>query len=129
MCIRDSFWHEISGFAKTAVSEIGKAIGAVSPAYVGCGGIAAVDGPLPIGDILGLAGATLLTVGSVGYGIYQAVKAPSISISKVQEKTGDKVDQRINNPVIFPINPNNFSPVGLFKVPRTGTDVYKRQSL
>ena len=44
------FWGEIWEFAKTAVSEIGKAIGVMSPAYAGCGGAAVADGPLPIGN-------------------------------------------------------------------------------
>ena len=38
------FWSEIWEFAKTAVTEIGKAMGLMSPAYAGCGGAAAVDG-------------------------------------------------------------------------------------
>ena len=80
------FWSEIWEFAKTAVTEIGKAIGVLSPAYAGCGGAAVADGPLPIGDIIGAAGAILLTAGAIGYGIYQATQAPSISIPKAEEK-------------------------------------------
>ncbi len=83
------FWSEIWEFAKTAVTEIGKAIGVLSPAYAGCGGAAVADGPLPIGDIIGAAGAILLTVGAIGYGIYQATQAPSISIPKAEEKEKD----------------------------------------
>ena len=81
------FWSEIWEFAKTAVTEIGKAIGVLSPAYAGCGGAAVADGPLPIGDIIGAAGAALLTVGAIGYGIYQAAQAPAISVPKVEEKS------------------------------------------
>ena len=83
------FWSEIWEFAKTAVTEIGKAIGVLSPAYAGCGGAAVADGPLPIGDIIGAAGAILLTAGAIGYGIYQATQAPSISIPKAEEKEKD----------------------------------------
>lgn len=36
----EHFWSEIWEFAKTAVTEIGKAIGVLSPAYAGCGGAA-----------------------------------------------------------------------------------------
>ena len=79
-------WSEIWEFAKTAVAEIGKAMGVMSSAYAVCGGAALGDGPLPFGDIIGLAGATLITVGAIGYGIYQAAQAPSISIPKVEEK-------------------------------------------
>ena len=49
------FWSEIWKFAKTAVAEIGKAMGLMSPAYAGCGGAAAVDGPLPFGDTVAVA--------------------------------------------------------------------------
>ena len=80
------FWSEIWEFAKTAVAEIGKAMGVMSPAYAVCGGAALGDGPLPFGDIAGLAGAALLTVGAIGYGIYQAAQAPAISIPKAEEK-------------------------------------------
>ena len=80
------FWSEIWEFAKTAVAEIGKAMGVMSPAYAGCGGAAVADGPLPFGDIVAAAGAALLTVGAIGYGIYQATQAPAISIPKAEEK-------------------------------------------
>ena len=80
------FWSEIWEFAKTAVTEIGKAMGLMSPAYAGCGGVAVADGPLPFGDIVAAAGAALLTVGAIGYGIYQAAQAPAISIPKAEEK-------------------------------------------
>lgn len=76
------FWSEICNFFKTAVAEIGYAIGLMSPAYAGCGGMAIVDGPLPFGDIIALAGAAVITVGAIGYGIYRAVKAPAVSIPK-----------------------------------------------
>ena len=80
------FWSEIWEFAKTAVAEIGKAMGAMSPAYAGCGGVAVADGPLPFGDIVAAASAALLTVGAIGYGIYQATQAPAVSIPKAEEK-------------------------------------------
>jgi len=116
------FWSEIWEFAKTAVAEIGKAMGVMSPAYAGCGGAALGDGPLPFGDIIGFAGAALLTVGTIGYGIYQATQAPAISVPKVEEKSKDIViPKEPDNPVIFPVDPNTFNPVGLVKVPRAGT--------
>ena len=83
------FWSEIWEFAKTAVAEIGKTMGVMSPAYAGCGGVAVADGPLPFGDIVAAAGAALLTVGAIGYGIYQATQAPSISIPKADTKEKD----------------------------------------
>ena len=80
------FWSEICEFAKTAAAEIGKAMGVMSPVYAGCGGVAVADGPLPFGDIVAAAGVALLTVGAIGYGIYQAAQAPAISIPKSEEK-------------------------------------------
>lgn len=80
------FWIEIWEFAKTAVAEIGKAMGVMSPAYAGCGGAAVADGPLPFGDMVAVVGAALLTVGAIGYGIYQAAQAPAASIPKIEEK-------------------------------------------
>ena len=116
------FWSELWEFAKAAATEIGKTIGVLSPAYAGCGGIAAVDGPLPLGDVVALAGAVLLTVGAVGYGIYQAAQSPSISVPKVEEKEEDRViPMKPESPVFFPNDPNMFAPVGLIKVFRTGT--------
>ena len=79
------FFSEIWEFAKIAVAEIGKAISAMSPAYAACGGAAAADGPLPFGDAIGFIGAAAITIGAAGYGIYQATKAPSTSISKAEE--------------------------------------------
>lgn len=58
----------------------------MSPAYAGCGGAAVADGSLPFGDIAAAAGDALLTVGVIGYGIYQAAQAPAISIPKAKEK-------------------------------------------
>lgn len=69
------FWSEIWEFAKTAISEIGRAISNLAPAYEGCRNAAVADGPLPFGDTLGAIAAVSLTAGAVGYGIYQASKA------------------------------------------------------
>lgn len=79
------FLSEIIGFFKTAVDEIGKAVWALSPVYAGCGGVAIADGPLPFGDAVGIVGAVLLTAGAIGYGIYQAAKAPTTSVSKEKD--------------------------------------------
>ena len=82
------FWSEIWEFVKTAVAEIGKTMGAMAPAFAGCGGAALSDGPLPFGDIVGLAGTAFLIVSAIGCGIYQAAQAPAISIPK--EDTNEK---------------------------------------
>ena len=107
------FWSAIWGFVKTVVSEIGKAIGVMSPAYAGCGGSALVDGPLPFGDIVGLIGAALLTAGAIGYGIYQAARAPSVSIPKANTKEKDITAPPPSSTVIYRYggtNPGNLTP-------------------
>ena len=48
------FWSAIWGFVKTVVSEIGKAIGVMSPAYAGCGGSALVVGRYLLAILLDL---------------------------------------------------------------------------
>lgn len=115
-------WSEIWEFAKTAAAEIRKAMGVMSPAYAGCGGVAAVDGPLPFGDAVAVAGAALLTASAIGYGIYQATKYPDISVPKSEEKSEDiATPKEPDRSVIFPVDPNTFNPVGLVKVFRAGT--------
>lgn len=117
-----NFFAELWDFAQAAASEIGKAIGVMSPAYAGCGGIAVADGPLPFGDIAAISGAALITVGAIGYGIYQAAKQPNISIPKQEEKVKDTAaPTNPKHPVFFPANPDMFNPMGLVKVPRPGT--------
>ena len=116
------FWSEIWEFAKAAVTEIGKAMGVMSPAYAGCGGAAAIDGPLPLVDAIGFVGATLITLGSIGYGIYQAAKAIDTSILKTEVKAeAVAIPTESDNPVVFPANPLEFTPLGLVPISRPGT--------
>ena len=116
------FWGEIWNFIKTTVSEIGKTIQVTAPAYAGCGGVVISDGPLPFGDLIGLAGATLLTVGVIGYGIYQASKIVSASNVDAKGKMGAVVvPKNSNGQVVFPSDPNTFNPVGLVRIYRDGT--------
>ncbi len=116
------FWSEIFGFAKATVTEIGRIMGVISPAYAGCGIIAIADGALPNGDIVAITGAALLTVSAIGYGIYLTTKAPSLFVPNVEEKSDTTViPKESNGPLIFPVNPNTFNPVGLVKVSRVGT--------
>ena len=110
------FFSEIWEFAKIAVAEIGKAISAMSPAYAACGGAAVADGPLPFGDAIGFIGAAAITIGAAGYGIYQATKAPSTSISKAEEKEKDiALPTQPKAQAYFIVNPYNFHPKGLVR--------------
>ena len=107
------FWSEILEFTKTAVTEIGKAMGLMSPAYAGFGGAAIVDGPLPYGDIIAISGAVLLTVCAIGYGIYQATQADVISLPKAEEKADVIPAPAQNQTVIYRYggtNPGNLTP-------------------
>ena len=68
---------------------------------------------MPFGDIVGLAGAALLTVGAIGYGIYQAAQAPSISIPKADTKEKDITAPPPSSTVIYRYggtNPGNLTP-------------------
>ena len=106
-------WSAICEFAKTAVAEIGKAMGVMSFAYAGFGGLAIGDGPLPFGDIVAAAGAALLTAGAIGYGIYIAAQAPAISIPKAEEKTEAIPAPPPTSTVIYRYggtNPGNLTP-------------------
>ena len=116
------FWSELWEYTKAAIVEIGRAIGAMSSAYVSCAGVAAVDGPLPLADVFSIVGTTLLTAGAIGYGFYQAAQAHSPSISNTDVKENVLVvPNSSDNSIVFPVNPHDFNPVGLIKVPRTGT--------
>ncbi|MBQ4284169.1 MAG: RHS repeat-associated core domain-containing protein [Lachnospira sp.] len=105
-------FEELLEFLATVVSYASNNVSSLRPAYAGCGGIAAADGPLPIGDTLATIGAVAITVGAVGFSVIQATKEKeekSIPIidSKAEEATKKK------EPVIFPLNPYEFNPIGL----------------
>ena len=114
--------HSFFEFFSIALSEIGKAISSMAPAYAACGGAAVADGPLPFGDAVGIVGAALITVGSAGYGSYQAIKSLSTSTSKAEEK-----EKEIAGPTLpktqayFTVNPYNFQPKGLVRKCYDGT--------
>ena len=80
------FWGEIVEFIKTAITSIGNTIRGLTTAYAGCGSLALADGPLPFGDGAALVGATALTVGAVGYGVYQTAKTSARAKPKAKEK-------------------------------------------
>ena len=107
------FWSEFWEYAKIVVSEIGRAIGHMSPAYAGCVGVSALDGPLPIADIIAFAMASVITAGAIGYGISNAVE----KISEVVEDA--KKEEIISSPqhsqAIFTPDPYDFNPRGLIR--------------
>ena len=107
------FFREIFSFVKTVANEICNAVEALTPAYAGCVGAAMADGPLPIGDAVAAVGAVLLTAGAIGYGIYQAAKAPAVSIPKTEEKA-EAIPAPSPNPTVIyrygGTNPGNLTP-------------------
>lgn len=114
------FWNNIWQFIQTATAETGNAMQSLSVAYASCGGAAVADGPLPIGDAVGLAGAAVLTIGAVGYGIYQATQTSSASFEKAEElNPSSTVIYRYGG-----TNPGNLTPsqrdVALFPVTGSG---------
>ena len=52
--------------------------------------------------------------------IYRSTQAPTAAASD-DEKVEEKVVPKRPTPVIFPLDPNDFNPAGLIKVPRQGT--------
>lgn len=111
--------YGLIGFLQATLLETRTVLAELVPAYAACGSIAVADGPLPVGDMIGAAGAALITVGALGYGIYQATHTSSISNTKDEDKTNSiAISEKNENPVCFPVDPNVFNPIGLTKVPR-----------
>ena len=116
------FWGGIWTFVKAAAMEIGSAIKSMSPAYAGVGSAALIDGVLPVGDAVAIAGFAILTLGAVGYGIYRATERNSRSATKDKAAVEPQViPATLGNSVVFPADPNAFNPVGLNRVHRAGT--------
>ena len=69
------------GFIKEFVSEVANVFNAFRPIYAVAGGAALVDGPLPVGDLVGLAIASVATIGVVGIAAYNSITYSSKSNS------------------------------------------------
>ena len=79
------------------IKAVESALTVLTPALAGCGGVAALDGPFPFGDLIGGAGALLLMIGALAYGVYTAatqpapaIPAPSIPKFNTESKTKDR---------------------------------------
>ena len=112
------FWKELwDAFTQTIQQASGY--------FTVAAGVSQVDTPVPgpadvVSGVL-LIGGALVCAGIATYTVITA-PAPSISIPKAEEKTEAIVIPREpDSPVIFPVDPNTFNPVGLVKVPRAGT--------
>ena len=83
------FFQEIVEFFKTAIVQTSNAMRGLAPVFAGCAGAAASDGPLPIGDILGIGVAILTVIGAAGYGVCKATEALAHSVPKTESKDKD----------------------------------------
>ncbi len=88
--------------------------------FASLAGLSVVDGPLPVGDILGITVALLLTIETLDK---QYMPIYMDSIYEQEEKEEEILGLTYSGPkrtVIFPMDPNDFQPVGLNKVVRSG---------
>ncbi len=116
------FFETIIEFVKNAIAQTGYAMRELTPAYAGCGGAAIADGPLPVGDIVGVVGAVLLTIGAIGYGTYQATQTQGRQNSKAEEKEKDiTIPSKPKRQAYFEVNPYDFNPKGLVMKEYSGT--------
>ena len=67
-----NFFESVFQFFKSTFLTTVTAMNKIAPAYAACGSAVVMDGPLPFGDVLGLVGALVLSIGSAGYGIAKA---------------------------------------------------------
>jgi RHS repeat-associated protein len=101
-------WTEFWGFVQEVFTETKQIMGNASDAYAYCSNLGQMDGPLPIGDVVGVLGVGLITVGAVGLGVYNVTTAQSSSILKHEE-----AEKSPEETVIYRyggINPGNLTP-------------------
>ena len=86
------FWEELFVFIRDVFTE-------AAPAYAAAGEAAAIDGPIPVGDIIGgciAAAATIYVVGKkvVGSNSISIPKSSSIAYSKEKEAEKEKINNK-----------------------------------
>lgn len=92
-----------------AGSQIVKTMNDCSPAYAVCAGVSLLDGPLPVGDTVGLAGAAIITIGAAIYGVHQA----SLAIKAQEQEKDIAVPSQSKRKAYFTVDPYQFNPRGL----------------
>ena len=115
-------WEWLKEVASTALQTAQN----LAPAYATCGSAAIADGPLPFGDAIAAASCVALTTWVIG----KSISAPS-QLSNKEKKAQAKVAAKAEaiattapirkKNVIFPINPDDFNPVGLVRVEHAET--------
>ena len=74
------------------------------------------------GGIIEVFGFTTWLINQLQLNSNTAEKGKGVSASKAEEKAeAIVIPKEPDDPVIFPVDPNDFNPVGLVKVPRAGT--------
>ncbi len=117
-----NFASPILGYFETLLQQIGEAISGLVPVYAGLGALPAADGPAPLADLLSAAGITALSFVALGYGIQQTIQIYADQDTKFKEEEEIlALSLSPKRPVIFPLDPNDFMPMGLKKVVRQGT--------
>lgn len=94
-----------------AGSQIVKTMNDCSPAYAVCAGVSLLDGPLPVGDTVGLAGAAIITIGAAIYGVHQA----SLAIKAQEQEKDIAVPSQSKRKAYFTVDPYQFNPRGLVR--------------
>ena len=112
------FWQELLNTFQQTIQQAGGC-------FVVAAGVTQVDSPAPgPADVVGvsIAAGTVLTcaVISVGVTIAKEPKAKKDALSE-QNVMPVVTTKEPETPIIFPVNPNDFNPIGLVKVTRSGT--------
>jgi len=85
------YWTTVWEYLKTVVAEISNAMTAYAPAYAVCGGLVVADGPIPVGDLVGAAVATVITACAVAEGVSGTNKKIIGYIPDIEIKEKEKV--------------------------------------
>ena len=127
-----TFWEEIGEFFQQLGEAFQNTMNALAPQQQWCTEIGMMDGPYPVADAIGLVGLAGIAIYAFGTAIYQTATAPAISMPMTQSPaiTVPKVEEKPDSislpvapkpPVIFPVDPLTFSPIGLIRNIHAGT--------
>ena len=127
-----TFWEEIGEFFQQLGEAFQNTMNALAPQQQWCTEIGMMDGPYPVADAIGLVGLAGIAIYAFGKAIYQTATAPAISMPMTQSPaiTVPKVEEKPDSislpvapkpPVIFPVVPLTFSPIGLIRNIHAGT--------
>jgi RHS repeat-associated core domain len=101
------------GFIKELISQVSNAINALKPVYAVAGGAAIADGPLPVGDAIGLVITTVATAGAIGYGIYKTITSSDTKAIPIEHGNGKKSNKPQHGYEIYNKNTGDVVKVGI----------------